>query len=224
MSRPVNSSSAARPWPMIRGRIAQAPMSAPRQADAGEQEGGLGARADAKRMSLAIAMIAPAPAHTPSTAAMIGCGQARIARTRSPVMRVKSSRPCSSILVSGPMISWTSPPEQKLPPAPVMTTTLTSGVVVELAEGVAQLVIAFEGQRVLALGPVERDRRDAILELPQEMRRREASRDRSSRAGASVDGDRRAVDVAAQRQAQSMAMTLPIACRDRPAARSHSCW
>ena len=44
-SRPVNSSSAARPWPMIRGRIAQAPMSAPLKADAGEQEGGLRIRA-----------------------------------------------------------------------------------------------------------------------------------------------------------------------------------
>ena len=40
-----------------------------------------------------MARIAPAPAQTPSTAATIGCGQARIARTRSPVMRVNSSRP-----------------------------------------------------------------------------------------------------------------------------------
>ena len=30
------------------------------------------------------------------------------------------------IFVSGPMISCTSPPEQKLPPAPVTTTTATS--------------------------------------------------------------------------------------------------
>ena len=30
------------------------------------------------------------------------------------------------IFVSGPMISCTSPPEQKLPPAPVTTTALTS--------------------------------------------------------------------------------------------------
>ena len=34
-------------------------------------------------------MMAPAPTQTPSSAAMIGCGQARIALTRSPVMRVK---------------------------------------------------------------------------------------------------------------------------------------
>ena len=79
------------------------------------------------RMSDAIAMIAPAPTQTPSNAATIGCGQARIALTRSPVMRVKASRPGISISVSGPIISWTSPPELKLPPAPVTTTTLTCG-------------------------------------------------------------------------------------------------
>ena len=38
-------------------------------------------------------MMAPAPAQTPSIAAMIGCGAARIALTSSPVMRVKSSSP-----------------------------------------------------------------------------------------------------------------------------------
>jgi hypothetical protein len=76
-------------------------------------------------MSLAIARIAPAPAQMPSTAATIGCGQARIARTRSPVIRVNFRSPSESIFVSGPMISWTSPPEQKLPPAPVRTTAFT---------------------------------------------------------------------------------------------------
>ena len=71
-------------------------------------------------------MIAPAPAQTPSIAAMIGCGQARIALTTSPVMRVKSSSSVVFISISGPMISNTSPPEQKLPPAPVTTIALTS--------------------------------------------------------------------------------------------------
>jgi len=52
-------------------------------------------------------------------------GQARIMRTKSPVMRVNLSKPSWSILVSGPMISCTSPPEQKLPPAPAITTALT---------------------------------------------------------------------------------------------------
>ena len=40
-------------------------------------------------------------------------------------MRVNSSRPAVSISTSGPMISNTSPPEQKLPPAPVMTNAFT---------------------------------------------------------------------------------------------------
>ena len=70
--------------------------------------------------------MAPAPAHTPSSAAMTGCGQARMALTRAPVMRVKASSSGMVIFVSGPMISCTSPPEQKLPPAPVSTTARTS--------------------------------------------------------------------------------------------------
>ena len=83
-------------------------------------------RAVPTRRSLAIAMIAPAPAQTPSIAATIGCGQTRIALTRSPVMRVNISSSGAFSLTSGPMISCTSPPEQKLSPAPARTTTLTS--------------------------------------------------------------------------------------------------
>ena len=70
--------------------------------------------------------MAPAPAQMPSMAAMMGCGQARMAFTTSPVMRVNASRPGMSSCVSGPMMSCTSPPEQKLPPLPVITTALTS--------------------------------------------------------------------------------------------------
>ena len=73
-----------------------------------------------------MAMIAPAPAHTPSMAATIGCGQWRIALTRSPVMRVNISSSGAFSSISGPMISCTSPPEQKLPPAPCSSTTFTS--------------------------------------------------------------------------------------------------
>ena len=84
------------------------------------------------RRSEAIARMAPAPAQIPSTAATIGCGQARIAFTRLPVMRVKASNfsCCSSSFIptSGPMISCTSPPDEKFSPAPVITTTLTSGM------------------------------------------------------------------------------------------------
>ncbi len=73
-----------------------------------------------------MARIAPAPAATPSTAATIGCGQARMALTSSPVMAVKFIRPLVSRSSSGPMISWTSPPEQKSPPAPVTTKARTA--------------------------------------------------------------------------------------------------
>jgi hypothetical protein len=66
------------------------------------------------RRSDASASIAPAPAQIPSIAATIGCGQARIALIKSPVMRVNSSSSGMLIFVNGPMISCTSPPEQKL--------------------------------------------------------------------------------------------------------------
>jgi hypothetical protein len=36
----------------------------------------------------------------------MGCGQARMALTKSPVMRVKASKPGISSLVSGPMIGF----------------------------------------------------------------------------------------------------------------------
>ena len=61
-----------------------------------------------------------------SRAATIGCGQRRIALTSSPVMRVNISSSGVFSLISGPMISCTSPPEQKLPPAPCSTTAWTS--------------------------------------------------------------------------------------------------
>jgi enoyl-CoA hydratase/carnithine racemase len=49
-------------------------------------------------------------------------------------------------------------------------------IVVEFVEGRAQFLVAVEGQRILALGPVERDRRDAVFIAPQEMLRRELQR------------------------------------------------
>ena len=70
--------------------------------------------------------MAPAPAQTPSTTAMIGLVQLIIDFTRSPVIRVKAKSSFIDILVSGPMISCTSPPEQKFPPLEAKTTTSTS--------------------------------------------------------------------------------------------------
>jgi hypothetical protein len=72
---------------MMRGRIAQAPMSQPARPTRVNRKAVL-VRAVARRRSEAIAMIAPAPTQTPSTAATMGCGQARMALTVSPVMRV----------------------------------------------------------------------------------------------------------------------------------------
>ena len=60
------------------------------------------ARGVPRRRSLASAIIAPAPAHTPSMAATMGCGQARMALTSAPVMRVNASNSGMVIFVSGP--------------------------------------------------------------------------------------------------------------------------
>ena len=71
--RPVYSSSLARPWPTMRGRIAQAPMSQPASPTRLNRNATL-APAVPSRMSDAIARIAPAPAQTLSIAATTGCG------------------------------------------------------------------------------------------------------------------------------------------------------
>jgi hypothetical protein len=78
------------------------------------------------RMSAASASTAPAPAATPLTAATIGSGQSRIALTTEPLIRVNSSSSAAGIRWSAPMISSTSPPEQKPRPSPVSTSTRAS--------------------------------------------------------------------------------------------------
>ena len=125
MVRPVNRSSAARPCPITRGSMAQAPISQPARPTRVKRKA-VFAFAVPMRMSENSAIIAPAPTQTPSTAAITGCGQARIALTRSPVMRVNSRRPFMSRSNSGPMMSRTSPPEQKLPPFEPNTIAFTS--------------------------------------------------------------------------------------------------
>ena len=109
---------------MIRGRIAQAPMSQPASPTRVNRNAVL-ASGVAIRMSEAMAMIAPAPTQMPSIAAITGLPQFTIALTRSPVIRVKASSSFMLIFVSGPMMSCTSPPEQKLPPLEAKTTALT---------------------------------------------------------------------------------------------------
>ena len=70
--------------------------------------------------------MAPAPTATPSTAEMTGLPQLIMALTTSPVMRVKASSSFIGKPISGPMMSCTSPPEQKFPPFEAKTTTSTS--------------------------------------------------------------------------------------------------
>ena len=79
-----------------------------------------------RRKSLASAITEPAPAATPLIAAMTGSGHSRSALTTAPVMRVNSSSSAVSMCCSSPMISSTSPPEQKPRPAPVRTSTRAS--------------------------------------------------------------------------------------------------
>ena len=80
----------------------------------------------ATRRSDASAMAAPAPATVPLSEATIGRGSARIARMRSQVRVVNSSRAFSSRPRRAPMISRTSPPVQNARPVPVRTTARTS--------------------------------------------------------------------------------------------------
>ena len=65
------------------------------------------------RISQASAMTAPAPTATPWTAAITGLLTRRMFRMRAPVTRVNSSKPFMSRLNNSPIISSTSPPEQK---------------------------------------------------------------------------------------------------------------
>ncbi len=108
-------------------------------------------------------MIAPAPAQTPSIAEMIGCGQARMDLTTSPVILVKSSSSTVFIFVSGSMISNTSPPEQKLPPDAGDDDRLDDLVPRRGAEQIDDLGIAVEGQRVLLVRAVQGQRRDLAV-------------------------------------------------------------
>ena len=67
------------------------------------------------------------------------------------------------------MISCTSPPEQKFPPAPVNTMARTASAARQLAEQVAQLRIGIESQRVLALGAIQGDDTHPPFLPPEEM-------------------------------------------------------
>ena len=99
-------------------------MSAPAKPTFVKRNAKLAERATIRR-SAASAITAPAPAAMPFTAAMIGSGHSRIPWTTAPVIRVNSSSPSASRERSGPMMSFTSPPEQNARPAPVTMTART---------------------------------------------------------------------------------------------------
>ena len=130
------------------------------------------APAAASRMSDAIAMMAPAPAQMPSTAAITGCGQARIALTRSPVIRVKAVRPLVSILHQ-----WADDLEhvaagRKIAAGAGDDDGLHLLVHRAGAEEIRQFAVALEGQRIFALGTVQGHGGDAVDHGQQEMLRR----------------------------------------------------
>ena len=118
--------SVARPAPTMRGSSQAQPMSAPASPTELNRKRNDAERARIRK-SAARAMTAPAPAATPLRAAMIGFGSSRMRWTTAPVIRVNSrtsrwSPPSSR----RPMMSPTSPPEQKPRPSPWTTTTATS--------------------------------------------------------------------------------------------------
>ena len=108
-----------------------------------------------------MARIAPAPAQTPSTAAITGWGQARMALTRSPVIRVKAMqvahvhagqrRDDLVHVAAGAEVAAGAGDHHRLDLAAVG----------QVAEEVAQLGVGVEGERVLPLGPVQGDEGDA---------------------------------------------------------------
>src|SRR2546426_4496 len=117
MKSPVIRSSAACPSPTNFGRSQDAPMSAP-ESPTRTNRNAIFAVSDATRRSQAEAITAPAPATVPFSAAITGFRQRRMFRIRSQVMSVKRRSPAASRAKSAPMMSSTSPPEQKALPAP----------------------------------------------------------------------------------------------------------
>ena len=138
-SRRSSAARAARPRPTMRGSSHEAPMSAP------ERPTFVNRNAIFARLG-GDAQVAGGGDHR--ARARHGAVQRRDDRPpaaphradrASPVMRVKSSRPCASRANSSPMMSSTSPPEQNARPAPVSTIGAHAGLAVERVERVAQL-------------------------------------------------------------------------------------
>ena len=125
--------------------------------------------------------------------------------------RERQQLAASSAWTSGPMISCTSPPEQKLSPAPVRTTDLARRSRGAGAEQVAQLGVRVEGERVLALGAVERDRGDAAVQRPLEVLRAVAGE------RAPVAGGERRVERAGRWRRSSLSSCVSLGWASRAA-------
>lgn len=82
--------------------------------------------ADSASSRMSDAAASTAPAATPFTEATTGWGMSRRLRVHWPVMRANSYTSLVSRVSSSPMMSSTSPPEQKPRPLPRSTSTRTS--------------------------------------------------------------------------------------------------
>ena len=117
-------------------------------------------------------MIAPAPAQTPSIAATIGCGQARIALTRSPVMRVNISRSGHAHLRQrADDLVHVAARAEVVAGALDDDRAHVAGLRQRAERDRASSAYGVERQRVLALGAVERDDADVGRERPADVTR-----------------------------------------------------
>ena len=103
----------------------------------------------------------------------MGWGHARMALTRSPVMRVKRSK-AVAVASLAHRDEWADDlvhiaARAEITAGAGMTRARMSFSVVQRAEGRREFGVGLEGERVLALGPVQGDGRDATLDLPGEV-------------------------------------------------------
>src|ERR1700722_17176191 len=122
---PKSAISLARAKPTSRGSSQDAPLSSARPRLAKIMESL--ARSLQTTRSQPSARDNPAPTAKPSTLAMVGMETWCRARATSPRRRMRA-RPDRVGSVAGPLGSERSAPEQKAPPAPVSTITLSSGL------------------------------------------------------------------------------------------------
>ena len=155
-----NASSLARCSPTSRGNNHEPPksMARPRLAKISVKR----ARSDATIRSHPSARLHPAPAATPFTAAIVGNGSSCSRSAARPTMRIEATDAPAPVGASPPAAEVRSAPEQNASPAPVITSTRSSATGREVVEDLDQAAPHLAGDRVLALGPVDRERHDAL--------------------------------------------------------------